>query len=154
MKLGILLALVVALVSGLIVILAPHTHKHGHFYEDANNVKQMVIIALHAKTVHALPDGRIDLLRTVFSEIELTEENASILFDCRAEVGPTEKEIAAGDYSSVRREWARVADLQREGRRTPLIWDPVPDDGHVLVGFSDGSVRILTEGEFAKEKAQ
>jgi len=131
-------------------LLTPRGSGDHTYYEDTNNAKQMVEVLRHARVLHAMPDGRIDVYRIFFEEVSLDEDNARILFSNELDSGPTVEEIEAGDYARFAWERARVADVRDAKGRVPVIWYPKPHRGHRLVGFTDGAIKLLTEEEFAE----
>ena len=126
----------------------PHTFCDGTFTEDANKLKQMVQTIQYAREVYVTEDGRIDVYRTIFAELELSEDNAKLLEIYTVGPGPTIAEIQAGDYTNFAWGRAPATILEQTGERLPLLWYLAPREGLRLVGFTDGAVRALTEEEF------
>jgi hypothetical protein len=138
----------VVLCFGAYVMCVPRNGHRSDVLEDVNNVRQMVAEMLMADRIEATADGRIDVYRVVFGQIELTEENVAILRHVRSDRGPSIAEVRAGDYGNFVWERALAEDVRGAAEKVPMLWDPRPIDGKRVVGFSDGRVKVLTEEEF------
>ncbi|MHC4940627.1 MAG: hypothetical protein ACYTHK_16930 [Planctomycetota bacterium] len=130
------------------VFFMPRRHLPAEQVEDMNNVRWMLGPIMSAPTIHATADGRIDVYRTVFTSIELDEDNAALLHHRRTDAGPTIEEVRAGDYSNFVWERAKADDVRGAKGKVPVLWDPRPIDGKRIVGFASGLVKIFPEAEF------
>jgi len=91
--------------------------------------------------------GRIPMKDGQFDPYAFVREGlvpASLLRSASGE-GPTDEEIARGDYTNFR--WERYrGDGTLEGPPFPLLWSKAPDRrGNQLVGYSDGTCGVLPE---------
>jgi len=136
------------LCAGVYVMCVPRNGPRKDLAEDLNNVKQMVAEMLMADRIEATADGRIDVYRVVFGQIELTEENVTILRHVRSDRGPSIAEVRAGDYGNFVWERALAEDVRGAKEKVPMLWDPRPIDGERVVGFSNGAVKFLGEEAF------
>ncbi|MHC4850235.1 MAG: hypothetical protein ACYTEG_17550 [Planctomycetota bacterium] len=134
---------------GYLVLIPSNDRRHGlGFFEDVNNVKQMVMTITTVDTVHATADGRVDVYRIVFEVIDLDEDNAALLHHNRLGKGPSIAEIRDSDYSNFAWERALAEDVRGAKGRVPVLWDPKPIEGKRIVGFASGKVEWMTEQEW------
>jgi hypothetical protein len=106
---------------------------------DRNALRQLIGLARLCRTL-PMRDGAFDVYEFVRLG-EIRGENMKILRSERSGIGPSEDEIARGDYTNFPWERYRGNRKLSEWPPFPVLWDTRPDaDGVVLVGMSDGTV--------------
>ncbi len=106
--------------------------------QDTNNLRQLVgPVAGSGKL--PMKDGAFDPYDLV-RQGHISRGTNYVLRSERSGTGPTDDEIARGDYTNF--PWERYrGDGNLEGPPFPLLWERKPDaEGRVLVGLSDGTV--------------
>ena len=88
-----------------------------------------------------MKDGALDPY-VLFRDGVIVGINLRLFRSERSGPGPTDDEVARGDYTNF--PWERYrGDGKLEGAPFPLLWEKTPDaEGKVLVGLSDGTVTI------------
>jgi len=115
--------------------------------EDQNKLRQIVA---HAIVARELPtkDGLFDPYELV-RRGEITRDEYGLFRSERVGTGPTDEEIARGDYTNF--PWERCGGDGRFRVLTfPLLWEKKPDKhGGTIVALSDGSVKYCERADFA-----
>jgi hypothetical protein len=117
--------------------------------EDMNSVRNLVGLIVVTQTVGKPPtkDGALDVYFFV-RKGDIAPKYYSVLRSARSETNPTDAEIERGDYTNF--PWERYRGERRIDRppAVPLLWDKQPDaEGKFVVGFSDGSARLMDRDE-------
>lgn len=118
--------------------------------DDRNRLDNLSDLVHFAKPdVPLAKDGRIDIYKLVLEGARLESMQVDICYSRRTKTGPTLAEIKAGDY-------AKFPFQRRKGKvpakgKVPVMWDEQPDEkGRRLVGYSDGSARLVPREEWTK----
>jgi hypothetical protein len=114
-------------------------------WDDVSSVRQIVGLIVVRGDL-PMEDGALDPYYFVRNG-DIAGKNIELLRSKRLGIGPTEEEIRRGDYTNF--PWERY-----RGERTnigppffPLLWGRLNAKGWTLVGFSDGSVKMLERDE-------
>jgi len=141
--------LLLAVIAGLTVRVIDHEPSpRKAIVLDARTMQKLAIIVLDHGASHTAPDGRIAICSLLANGIHAPDTRTSLCYSERAKSGPSESDVARGNYAAF--PWARAkGQIFSWHRIRPLFWEPNPmPDGLRLVAFSDGSVKILDELEF------
>lgn len=116
--------------------------------DDMNSLRQLAALLLERLQDGKLPmmDGALDVYVLVRNG-DLRGANLKLLRSNRSGTGPTDEEIARGDYTHF--PWERYrGDGKLEGPPFPVLWEKKPDEnGRCLVALSDGSARYCDREE-------
>ncbi len=116
----------------------------GPRYPDKGNLHQIAeaLVAISPDGDFPMKDGALDVYAVVRAG-EIVGSKLRTFRSARSGTGPTDEEIARGDYTNF--PWERCRGAGRRGSTPfPLLWESAPDDqGEILVALSDGHVYFM-----------
>jgi len=124
-------------------------HRDPGFMEDLNRARMIAdVVHVFDRDLPSIPGDRIDLysvLRQVVTE-DPQRNIPDLCWSSRTGSGPDMRQIESGDYSDFPYALGRPAG----SKSRPILWDKLGHGqaGWRIVGFADGTVRVLTQSEF------
>ncbi len=111
--------------------------------EDINNLRNLVgLVVVSAKP--PMKDGALDPYAFVTTG-DIGRAQYKVFRSNRQGKGPTDDEIARGDYANFPWERYRGDAAKLRGARIPLLWEKEPGaDGKHVAGMSDGSAELVS----------
>jgi hypothetical protein len=116
--------------------------------EDINNLRNLAALVV-VSDKPPMKDGVLDPYAFV-TKGDIVREQYKIFRSNRMGKGPTDEEIARGDYTNF--PWERYRGEPRKllGARIPLLWEKEPGaDGQHVVCMSDGSSQLMSPEDLA-----